>query len=564
MIPGRPDSFEVGDYVGVLRRRWPVIVALTIIGLIGAFGYTQVAHKTYDATAKVNVTPTGFDNASVAQGSRTSGPVNLDTEAQVVTSNAVAAPAAKILHTSLTSFQLIQQISVTVPPNSSILQITCSASTGPGAAACANAFAHAYLQQRSATSVAQIQGQIKTLQNQVNGLQQQASSLNTKISATAPGSSQRASYETQLSSVNNQLKNLTGQISALNGQSAKNSGGSVLSEAGVPGKPSSPKKSLILPSGVVAGLLLGLIGAFIWDRRDKKLHSSRDAERLLGVPVLLNVPKKAFSQQLSLASPRSRTGQAFTELAHAVAASLGEGSHVLVVAGTTSGSGGSVVAANLAATLARTHGDVVLVCASLDDNVAPEMLGVEDSRGLSEVLAGRATVRDVARGPAGIPGLWVITPGADTTLAVYNLQHDRTQALTSQLRRDARYVIIDVQATDEGADTFALAEFADAALVTVEIPRTRRPGGAECIKRLRQLRTPVLGLAVLSAISSHTSVRPPRAGAPRLGSDEPAPNAAPSGRGAAELSSGIPDDRRERRIRTREGQGDPAGRAPGS
>ncbi|HEY3734179.1 MAG TPA: Wzz/FepE/Etk N-terminal domain-containing protein [Streptosporangiaceae bacterium] len=569
MNPGLPDSFQVADYVGVLRRRWLIVVSLTIIGLIGAFGYTAVAKKTYDATVKVSVTPTGADNgANVVQGSRTNGAtVNLDTEAQVVQSDTVAVPAAKIMHSTLTPFQLIQNISVGVPPNSSVLLITCGASTAKGAADCANAFGQAYLQNRSATSVAQTQAQVRTLQSQVTSLTQQASSLNTKISGLPSNSSQRATDETILSSVNTQLKNLTSQISTLAGAGAKNSGGSILSLAGVPGKATSPKKSLILPSGLVAGLLLGLIGAFIWDRRDKKLHTARDVERLLGLPLLLNVPRKAFSQQLSLASPRSRTGQAFTELAHAVAASLGEGSHVLLVAGTTSGPGGSVVAANLAATMARTHGEVVLVCANLDDSVAPEMLGVEDGRGLSEVLAGRATVRDVARGPAGIPGLWVITPGADTSLAVYNLQHDRTQALTSQLRRDARYVIIDAQATDDGADTFALAEFADAALIAVEIPRTTRDDAAECIRRLRQLRTPVLGSAVLSAISSRVSVRPPRAGGPRLGLDDSAPSAT-AGRGQAELPPSAPDDRpdnrRERRIRSREGQGDPAGRVPGS
>jgi len=68
-----------------------------------------------------------------------------------------------------------------------------------------------------------------------------------------------------------------------------------------------------------------------------------------------------------------------------------------------------------------------------------------------------------------MPGLWVITPGADPSLAFYHLQHDTARALTSQLRRDARYVIIEAQAADDGADTFALGEFADAALVTIEV-----------------------------------------------------------------------------------------------
>jgi Mrp family chromosome partitioning ATPase len=568
----RPDSFEAAVYVGVLRRRWLTIVILTVIGLVGALGYAIVAPKTYTGTADVNVTPTGANDNNAVAGARTSGPVNLDTEAQIVMSTTVAAIAGKILHTTstLTAWDLVQDVSVTVPPNSSVLTINCDWNTANGSSDCANAFAKAYLENRTATATSTIDSQITKVQSQVTALQQQASSLSTKVSSLPANSSAKLSAETDLTSTQNQLHTLTGEIATLNGQAANDSGGSIITLATPPGKPSKPKKALVLPSGAVAGLLLGLIFAFVRDQRDKRVHATKDVERLADVPVILDLPKKAFAQQLSLASPRSKTGQAFTELAHAVAASLGEGSHVVLVAGTTSGPGGSVIAANLAATMARTHSEVVLVCANMEDGVAAEMLGVEQGRGLAEVLAGRATVRDVAHGPAGIPGLWVITPGADTSLTVYNLQHDRAQALTSQLRRDARYVIIDVQATDEGTDTFALAEFADAAILVVEIPRTTRPGIAECIRRLRQLRTPVLGAAVLSAVSPRTVVRPPRPGQARLGSGEDGEHDEAVGRRPGEFSAlsskSAPSGSnggRAGRLRT-EGRGDPAGRIPGS
>ena len=562
----RPDSFEAADYVGVLSRRWLTIVALTIVGLIGSLGYALVAPKTYSTAAEVIVTPTGADQSNGVSGSRTnSGSVNLDTEAQNVTSATVASAAGKIMHSTLASWQLSQQVSVTVPPNSADLLIACKASTATGAAQCANAFAQAYLHNRSETSISSLNAQIATLQGKVNALNNQAAALSGKVSSYPANSSQRLAAQEQLTGVQNQIHALTSQLSTLTSLAANNSGGRIITPATPPGKPTSPKKALVLPAGVVAGLVLGLIIAFVRDRRDKRIHASKDVERILDMPVLVNLPMKAFSQQLALASVRSRTGQAFTEFAHAVAASLGEGSHVIAVAGTTPGAGGSVIAANLAATLARTYSDVVLVCANLDDNVAPEMLGVEEGRGLAEVLAGRATVTDVARCPAEVPGLRVITPGAETSLAIYQLQHDRAQALTSQLRRDARFIIIEVQATEDGADTFALAEFADVAIVTVEIPRTTRLSAGESIRRLRQLRTPILGAAVLSAISPKAVVRPPRQGQQRLeaGPDELASEEAAMGRGTRDTQAlSAPDD--GGRGRSREGRGDPAGRVPGN
>jgi capsular polysaccharide biosynthesis protein len=566
----RPDSLQSVDYTGVLRRRWWIVLAGALIGLVGALVYVVVAPKTYTATATVNVVATGADQSNTnVSNSRTGGTVNLDTEAQLVTSGTVTSIAAKMMHSTLTVYQLSKQVSVTVPPNSTVLTINCSTSTAASAAICANDFAKAYLQNRQASAASALASQAKILGAKIASLNTAVSKLNTSINGLPKNSSTRATDMALVNSDRTQIGSLNRQLSQINGQAANVNGGSIITAATPPGKPSSPKKSLILPSGLVAGLLIGLIVAFVWDRRDKRLHNAPDVERLLDLPVMLSLPRKAFGRQVTLASPRSRTGRAFTELAHTVAASLGEGSHILLVAGSTPGPGVSVVAANLAATLARTHSEAVLVCADLRDSVAPELFGLVDSRGLAEVVAGRATVGEVARGPAGVPGLWVIPPGADASLADYQLQHDTAKALTSQLRRDARYVIIEALATDDGVDTFAFAEFADAALLTVEIDKTDRNEAGVCIRRLHRMRTPILGAAVLPPINPRVSVRPPQPAQPRLGSG-PAEgrDGAVSSRTHGELSalsgtSAGASDGPDRPARSRDGYGDPADRVPG-
>jgi capsular polysaccharide biosynthesis protein/Mrp family chromosome partitioning ATPase len=566
----RPDSFEAADYVGVLRRRWWIVLAVTCVGVVGAFGYVTVAPKSYTATASVNVNPTAADQSNAVAGSRTNGAtVNLDTQAQVVTSTAVATLAGKMLHSTLTPYKLAGQINVTVPPNSSILDIACKASTPVGAAACANDFAQAFLQNRHSSAISYVQGQLKELNTQLKTLNAAITAESTKISSLPSNSPQRAGETAQLDSDKNKLNKLTAEYAATNGQLANTNGGSVNDVATPPGKPSSPKKALIIPSGLVAGLLIGLILAFLVDRRDKRIHNAAHAERVLDLPVLLNLPPGAFGREVSIASPRSKTGQAFTDLAHGVAAALGEGNHVVFVAGATPGPAGSVVAANLAVTLARTHSEVVLVCANMNSTVAPKLLGLGEGEGLAELIAGNATVRDVVQGPAGMPGLWVITPGADPSLAFYHLQHDTARALTSQLRRDARYVIIEAQAADDGADTFALGEFADAALVTIEVARSTKTDALECVRRLRQLRTPVLGAAIMPALGRRITVRPPRQGQPRPGSGPNArPDSSPPGRGEFTPISGMSanvSDRRDRPARTRgDGHGGRADSLPGT
>lgn len=535
----RPDS-PAADYTGALRRRWWVVLAVTVLCLVGAAGYIATAAKSYSSTATVYVAPTSADLASQSTTTLKSGTVNLYTEAQVVTSGTVATIAGKTLHSSLPASTLAKQVAVAIPANSQTLQITCSTSSSTGAADCANAFASAYLSNRSTTAKAAIQQQITPLKSQVTSLNKTVAKLQTTVSGLPSNSAQRASAQAELTSYQTQLRSLNSRLSGLYGEAAQTNGGNIITKAVPSSSPTSPKKSLVIVAGLVVGLIIGLVVAFLWDRRDRRLHSAGDVERLLGLPVLLSLPAKAYGRRVSLASGRSRTGRAFTELAHNLAASLGEGSHIVLVAGASPGPAASVVAANLAATLARTHSEAVLVCASMRDSVSPELFGLADGRGLAEVLIGQATVAEVARGPASAPGLWVIPPGSDGALAEYTLQHDTARALTTQLRRGARFVIIEVEATDEGADTLALAEFADAAVLTVEAQRTTKTEGEACIGRLRQMRTPLLGAAVLPPLRPGVSVLPPQQGQSRTGmraGDRRAADEVP-GRGGAALGRG--------------------------
>src|ERR1700684_3619266 len=54
-ISQRPDSFEPGDYLEVLRRRWWIVLVLAVVGLLLAAAYVKEAPKIYTATATVSV-----------------------------------------------------------------------------------------------------------------------------------------------------------------------------------------------------------------------------------------------------------------------------------------------------------------------------------------------------------------------------------------------------------------------------------------------------------------------------------------------------------------------------
>ena len=498
----RPESLELSDYLGVLRRRWWIVVVLAVVGAGLAGAYVKVAPKSYTATALVQVNPVS-SNATAAAG-RTSGAVNMDNEAQIAQSNTVASAAAQALHSPLQPQVLVKHISVAVPANTTFLQISCEASKPRGAAACADAFASAYLANRLNTIINSLSGQLSANQARITSISKIVATLKNHLLSLRPDDPARTTIELSVSAddallqeLENNDDNMVPQLDGLNLRN-NTSVGKVVTPASRPTSPSSPRKLLILPSGLLAGLLIGLLCAYLADRRDHRVHTAREIERFLDTPVLLNVAAKAVPNNRLLSS-RSMSGQAFTELAQYAAARLGDGDHVLLVAGTSAGPGCSIVAANLAATLARTRSEVVLVCADPGSTVAPQLLGISDVRGLAEVLAHTATIDDVAVRPAGVSRLQVITPGLGASGAPLEIQYEHSRRLLGDLRAGSRYVIIEAQSVGVDADSFQLAEFADAVIVTVETGLTSRTDAADCLNRLDRLGTSVLGAAAVAA-----------------------------------------------------------------
>ena len=491
------DSLEFAGYLGVLRRRWWIILVLACVGIVAAGAYIATSPKGYTATATVNVTATGISQnqgSGAVAGGRTSSAVNLDTEVQIVQSSSVAAIAASDLHTSLTPQALVKNISVAVPPNSSVLQISCSARSAQQSADCANAFADAYLTNRTATATNTDNAELKSIRGQLTALEKRTAQLSIQSRSLPVNSPQRASAQAQLQTAASQLRALANQSAALSASGAAASGGSIITKATPPTAPSSPKKKLILPSGLLAGLLIGLVIAFAWDKRDTRIKNPRSLGHL-GVPTLIALSAKDLDGQ-TLADPRSRAGQDFSELARSTTASLGQDHQLVLVAGASAGAAASVVAANLAAALTRTHSAVILVCAGGSGTTG--LLGVPESRRLdtraaAELAAGDLSVDALALQPAGFPGLRLVVLAED----LHDLHHKEARVLAEQLREYADYTVVEAPAGSTGPDSLALAEYCAAALVAVEVSATRREDIEESSQRVTRLGAPVLGLVAV-------------------------------------------------------------------
>src|SRR3954470_18211557 len=200
---------HVSHYFGVFRRHWWVTLIATGAGLGGGALLTTALPKVYESSTAVLVQ--AVDQDTNAQGGRTKGTVNLDTEAQLVGSGAVAAKATALLRSSRSPIDLARDVKVEVPANTTVLVITFQADKPQDAQAGSHAFAEAYLRNREETAQSGLDQQIKTLTTKVKQLTMTLSGINARLSRAAKGSPDESNLQSLRNNSQNQLNNLTGK-----------------------------------------------------------------------------------------------------------------------------------------------------------------------------------------------------------------------------------------------------------------------------------------------------------------------------------------------------------------
>ncbi|MQA93418.1 MAG: lipopolysaccharide biosynthesis protein [Streptosporangiales bacterium] len=505
-------AIELTDYAVMLRRRWWVVVLATLAGGLLAAVAMVVLPKSYESSAWVQVSPV---NSTSGEGGKDE--VNLDTQAQLVKSATVGQAALDAMKSNEPYVDAIERVEVEVPPNSQVLTITYGDETPQLAQQGAHAFAQAYLDNRAAQARQKIRNEIQALQAELRERGKELDRWASRAGTATSGSTEKVLADTQLQVVKNDIAQINAKLSPLNTALTNITPGEIITDSTLPESASSPIPILWLGSGLMMGLLAGLMLAYVRDRSDKYLRSARDVERVADLPVLLSLRGSRNQGEIGLLPARSRAGQSFHELCHSITATLGHGSHVILVTGAAGGRGGNVVAANFAAGLARTESGVLLVCADLHSDTTSRLLDLQDGPGLSEVLLDRAELSRVEQRSPELASLRVIPPGMDGELASDFLQRDAMAQLIGRLRETARYVVIEAPSTSAGADAQAIADASDAALVVVELPRTHRDQVTEGVRQLDRMGTAVLGAVVLPYQGRSTPPRRPGPGprAPR-------------------------------------------------
>lgn len=525
-VNSNPNVVSVAEYTSALRRFFPVILGLAVLGAVLGGLLTQLRSGTYDTEARVEVRPL------LAAGDDP----NLDIDRLVNTTNErLIASSQRVTERGLALLQAADELSsndlddpevealaseididldevliaeklieVTVPSDSQILVFTVSAAVAERARDLANGSAHAYLDFREDSGLLSTQQSRAQLLAREAALISELDELSGEVAAAGEDVGQLRSLGYREVSKTQELQGIGAKLANLNAISVDP--GVILDNADLPDEVSG----IPLPLGLIGGGLLGLLGglgvAFLLDRRDDRFRDASMELSTMGVGVLGEVPVGAglFRRggEAGIAEVNSERGEAYRRVQGSLTFQLDQSDRsVVLVTGTNNPQSATTVAANMAVAAARSGRRTLLIGADLRRPSLHTRFGIENGIGLSDVLTGAEELGSALVVNDQLPELSLMFAGSRLDNPSQLLQSQAIGELIERARSHFDLVIVEAPPVLQVADASDLARVCDGAVVVIEPSRATRRGVADAIEQLRRVGADVMGTVVAESSS---------------------------------------------------------------
>ena len=399
-------------YANALARRWRILIAFVLMGVIGAAGLTLYTPETYVSRSVIYVSSNvdASNPAAAYQGSLLSQQ-EVKSYALLATSDRVAQEVADRIGDGLTSAEVVKKISASTQADTVLINIAVSDTSAS-----------------RAQTIAQ-------------GVDDVLSNLITEV---------------QRPTLSNQPPPVQARV--------------VQPPTAPPG-PSSPILTLNLAIGTLLGAVLGVFCALLQATLDRTIRSEEQLSDLIGAPSIAAIPIDPSVDKYQDDGGASQTGfspaaEAFRKLRTNLAfLDVDKRSKVFEIGSALPGEGKTTVVCNLAIALDKSGFRTVIVDADLRRPMIAERLGLDGLVGLTTILSGRANFREVIQTPKFGRNLSVISSGENPPNPSELLSSLRMAELIGELRAIYDYVLIDVPPLLSVTDGAAVASQCDGILL---------------------------------------------------------------------------------------------------
>lgn len=295
----------------------------------------------------------------------------------------------------------------------------------------------------------------------------------------------------------------------------------VLDRAMTPGSPAGPERNRTILVAFLASLGLGLGLAFMIDWLKDSIKYTDDNENLLGLPVLAMIPltpssfgRKLLPSGLALTRRRRKMKRyydlslfekpLFTEAylqlcTYLMLSTAGGPPKTILVTSAEEGEGKTVTALNLAESLARTRGKVLLIDADLRGPRLHHIKDLSNTTGLTELLASDKLsdeLIDQAIEKKFGENLHILTSGVRTVNPANLLSSEQMQELLKRLSTVYSHIIIDSPPVLYFADSTILSTLVDSVIIVVRDNKSSRQSILKIKKTIQNVGACITGMVI--------------------------------------------------------------------
>jgi capsular exopolysaccharide synthesis family protein len=263
-----------------------------------------------------------------------------------------------------------------------------------------------------------------------------------------------------------------------------------------PDSPIRPRIPLNITIGLLAGVVLGAVFAFVQEGLDFSIKSAEELETMLGLPSLGVIPLQraarrpvhglrernngngSYNAELALVvvrKPTSALAEAYRSLRTSVLLSMpDQAPRSLLVTSAVAGDGKTVTSLNLAIVLAQRKAGVVVVDCDLRKSGISKVLRLDNKVGVSTLLTGTGTIEDALQESSASPGLWILPSGPEPPSPADLLSSDRMAELLRSLSERFEHVVIDTPPVLAVTDATILSRIVEGVVLVTECGTTSR------------------------------------------------------------------------------------------
>lgn len=510
---------ELRQYTSILRR-WAWLIVLGTV-LVGAITYVISRNMTsvYRASATVFV-----DQATNTNESSYGIIIASERLAQTYAQLMLTRPVVDAVAAQLNVTELKSDVNVEPLQDTQLIQVDVEDSDRELATRIANTLPAVFIQQHNERQLQKFKESRESLDKEIRSLSTNISQVQTKIAELEASNNRTAAQDADLARLRDNLQqyrtsyaNLLQSFENLRLTEARSSDTiTIVEPAEVPRLPIRPRVLLNTLLGLMVGLILSVGAVLLIEYLDDTIKNPDDVTRAVGVSTLGAIPRSrgdtpnGSEEERPLVthlSPKAPTSEAYRVLRTNIQfSSLDRPIRTLLVTSANPGEGKSTTASNLAAVMAQTGQQVVLVDTDLRRPVIHRVFGVPNAAGLTTALLvkpDQETLENLLQ-PTQVKGLRVLTSGPLPPNPSELLGSHRMSELIESLTTVADLVIFDSPPVLAVTDAAVLSRQLDGVVLVVDTGETREPLARRAVEELTKVGGRVLGVT-LNRLSPNNS-----------------------------------------------------------